>query len=262
MELRRSVPAAEWSAIHAPPRPPLGPPWSASATPRRPDERFPMNRTASIGSCVGPAVISSRLTGWLGSVVSKRPLFLVAGWWGSGGSSGGDVEMVGMTTRSPERRWCPLRARQVAPWTGRPARDGSTGSSISLLHATHLRAGRPVHGAIRFLPRTPRFTRETHAIPPYHTSLPTPRRGVVSLRTLTSEITPLHMARTRRNLGEALAGWSAAALLTGAAPGVLAQPNYGLDWSTIGHRRNGRRTHPRRRCGPPSASGASATSIG
>lgn len=38
---------------------------SAIATPIRPDDRFPMNRTASIGSWVGPAVIRRRRAGLL-----------------------------------------------------------------------------------------------------------------------------------------------------------------------------------------------------
>lgn len=66
---------------------------SASATPSFPDERLPINRTASIGSCVGPAVMSSRLgRSWSRTVPSvgmadrwaglARSL-LLGGWEGS-----------------------------------------------------------------------------------------------------------------------------------------------------------------------------------
>lgn len=60
---------------------------SASAIPSRPDERFPMNRTASIGSYVGPAVIKSRRPEWdlsglasSGQVLPSVPVTLL--FWG------------------------------------------------------------------------------------------------------------------------------------------------------------------------------------
>jgi hypothetical protein len=85
--------------------------------PTCPDDRFPMNRTASIGSCVGPAVMSIR--GRAAPELEREAVVV----WASMRSSG-EKGMVGPTAVCPDSRARRSpRLEQFAAAVNAPERD-------------------------------------------------------------------------------------------------------------------------------------------